>query len=244
MMRPFKGFRPVGPFMDMTSSGNDETFSWAVDDEIAHHIYQSTIDSNEVGFGSFTILIEAFMNFFPGRSETDSLNNWFFTRDSDGGYGMKDWLEVPSRMAIEPPLNDVKEFKTDVVFNESRERTNPEATKVTSQQYTANGAMFTYELRQDFGEPASAFIRVPVPSELSEKAKQLGDGTKLDYFEFQNREYSANFSDGSTPDGTYFHPHYTADNLQTPFEIEVFMDKAFSIMEEGVKLENRTMVAD
>lgn len=242
MKRPFASARPVGP---LTNRGvgfrdNDSQFRWAVNDEVAHHIYQKTRESNYVNFGHWTVLLQAFMNHFPDRSRSDNINNWYQTRTRDGDYdNHEQWVKIPRKLDLEDPMREGREVTTDILFDETT-TPNPEGTKVTSQQYTAHGAMFTYEFDQDWGEEGHGFVRVPVPRELSDEAKQIANGTKFEYFEFQHREYTSEFSDRQLDRATYYHPHFRSESLTSAMDIKIFIDKAFDIMEKGVKLERRT----
>ena len=84
MKRPLADKRPIGPFvtgdrLSFNSSGvsrnwqsmsKDELdapsgWDWQIDDELAHYVWQSTIDSRFVNFGPDPpILLEAAMGFF------------------------------------------------------------------------------------------------------------------------------------------------------------------------------------
>jgi len=223
----------LGPFVE------PDEFEWVINDELAHHIHQTTLESDEVGFGSFTILLQTFMNFFPDRSETDSLNNWYLTRDQFGGYDRTEWLQAGSLPKIERPEDLDREVRSDILFDTSVDNTNPKSVKVTSQQYTVHGALFTYEFDQDEDEQeARAFIRVPVHRELSEEGKDIADGTVFEYFEFQTREYRSDFAERGLGDlQTFFHPHFRSREITSTGQAVEFMNRAFNIMEKSVEVE-------
>ena len=237
----------VGPFAQQS-----DNFQYAVSDQLGHWIYNKTLSTKEVGFGSFTILLRAFMNFFPDKSEHDHLNNWYFTRYQGIEYdatlhpdlpdGVPDyavWSKIPQKMMLETEGAGRVEI-TERIWDQSTERTMPEKSQVTSQQYTDNGAMFTYDFIQAEGEDATAFVRIPLANEFStDKAEQIAIGTKFEFFEFQHRTHSSQFGSPPSGDNEYFHPHYRADDLTSTQDMIFFLENAFEAMVESVKLENR-----
>lgn len=244
---PF-GFRRlfgIGPFVETDGGGGDDggfvppsvSHQWVVDHRLAHHIWEKTEKSNAVGWGPFTILLSAFMNFFEGRGRHDSLNNWLFTRVTGELYDENMWYKVPNKMHLENPKSIDDKVPVHRVFEPHTNRTQPEATQVTSQQYTVHGGMFTYDYNQDDDGPGRLFGRIPVPREMSEEARTHFEGTGYEYFEFQNRTYSSQFGDPLPGMDDYFHPHYRNKNITSSEEAKLFIDGAFELMEKGVKME-------
>ena len=107
MQRPLQAVRPIGPFIKLNqdySSGKpegssnarnwdddstnhtrnlqaSEDWDWVVCDELAHHAWQLSFESDDVNFGPEPdLLLESFMGFFPDRGMTDSINSWYLTR--------------------------------------------------------------------------------------------------------------------------------------------------------------------
>lgn len=245
---PFGFRRPfgIGPFV-RTDGGDgnggfkppSETDRWVIDHRLGHHIWEKTISSEYVGWGSFTLLLSAFMNFFDERGRHDNLNNWLFTRREGEEYTERQWYKIPSKMFLEDPGSFDDKVPVHRVFEPHSERTQPEATQCTAQQYTIHGGMFTYDFTQDRDGPGELFGRVPVPSEMSDESKTYFEGTGYEYFEFQSRQYSSQYGNPPDGDSTYFHPHYRNKNITSSEEAKLFIDGAFELMEKGVEIEKQ-----
>ena len=236
----FRRFTTLGPFVKGDSNGGiednpyDDGFEWAVNDELAHFIWQRVDESDFINWGPDPpLLIETDMDF---GFEQDSMNMWFFTRDTDMTHSEHtEWGSIPTRFRTD----DVNYGQnTSVLFTEDM-TPNPVSSKLVSQLYTEHGAMITFDLKQEWGEPAEGMIRIPLPEEYSDRADKL-DSEKFEFFEFQNRFYSSQF--GNPPEGrdTYFHPHYSSGPIFYADEYIEWFDKAFALIESGFRLEEST----
>jgi len=210
-------------------------WDWQIDDELAHHVWNLTANSEEVGFGPDPpILLETAMGFFDERSLSDNINNWYMTRKKGLMYNdHTEWWQIGS--VFQDPEGDVD--TTSILFDNQIDP-HPLRSKLSSQQYTINGGMFTYEFDQWQGEEPSGMMRIPVPSELLDDLREEIAPTPFEEFQFQSRPYSAQFATDGTPDdvSTFAHPHYRAEGDTTQQDYMELFDIAFDYMEQAVRL--------
>lgn len=252
--RPFSNVRPFGPVIDFPNNKlfrssdlpedqeeidrlRDEGPSedWIVGPELAHHVWQLTDNSEYINHGPEPpIMLESLMYFFNERSTSDSLNNWYFARIPDKQYDIDIWEKVPSMLQLSNPSEETTEILYDIST-----RPNPLRSLLHSQQYTNHGAMITYEFKQMQDEEVTGFSRIPVPSSMSDKSKDVLDGNGFEYYEYQFRSHTSNF--GNPPEGVieYFHPHFRA-NDPTLDQMKDFFTKAVDLIEEGIKQEKQS----
>lgn len=247
--RPFKEQRPIGPVvtfndpedrddwrdMDTDVLDADPRWEWIIDDELAHFVWESAEQAKEIGFGPDPpILLSSTMGFFPDRDKSDTLNNWFHTRISGKTYDTyTDWDRIATRFSTGDPTESTTErlYSEDVTPH-------PLRSKLHSQQYTSNGAMFTYDFQQWQGEPVSGMMRIPVPNELLDELREQINSDRFEEFQIQSRTYSGQFSQGPTPEGTFSHPHFRQkDTLVSQSDYMELFDTAFEFMKRGVRFE-------
>lgn len=249
MKRPFRQLRPFGPFV---SSGIDTSprdwkemdtdildapqgWLWDINDDLAHHVWQQTQNTREVGFGpNPPILLQATMGFFEDQRMVSDLNNWYFTRDPSISYNETfEWLQLSS---VFQQLQDARDGKTDIIYSEDH-TPHPLRSKFTSQQYTATGAMFTYEFTQWQGEEASGMTRIPVANELLDDLRSNMQDLPFEEFQMQSREYSADFGDPPVDRTTFMHPHFRPTASVELEDYKDLFDTAFNVMERSVRVE-------
>jgi len=254
MKRPIKHFRPIGPFItkdklpfsssgvsrDWQSMTNEELdaapdWEWQIDDNLAHYIWQLTIDSRFVNFGPEPpMLLEASMGFFEDRSLSDNINNWYFTRKEDESYTDHTvWWQIPTKFKSangDPDRSDILYSLDTTPY--------PLRSKLHSQQYTSNGGMFTYDFEQWQGEEPTGMIRIPVTRELLDELRNDIEPTPFEEFQIQSRTYRDQFADGSAPIGDFAHPHFRPYQDTTQEDYEYLFDTAFDYMERSVRMEN------
>ncbi|EGQ44213.1 MAG: hypothetical protein J07AB43_02720 [Candidatus Nanosalina sp. J07AB43] len=257
MIRPFKNKRPFGPFItgkrlpfsssgvsrDWQSMSKDELdapsgWDWQIDDELAHYVWQSTIDSRFVGFGPEPpILLEASMGFFGNKSLSDNINNWYFTRKE--GQSFDDpttWWQIGRKFDTaegDPGRSDIL-YSTDT-------NPHPLRSKLHGQQYTSNGGMFTYDFEQWQGEEPTGMMRIPVTRGLLDELRDDIDSTPFEQFQMQFRTYRGQFADGPAPTGDFAHPHFRPYQDTTQEDYKELFDIAFDYMKRSVRMENSNM---
>lgn len=220
----------LGPFAG-PDAPYDDGFEWAVNFELAHFIWNRVEESDYLVWGPEPpLLIEADMDF---GFEQNDMNSWFFTREEGKTYGdVLKWGKMPSRFRTD---------KLDMSMNptylmDMDKDPIPESMKIMTQLYTSHGAMMTFDLKQEKGEPASGMVRVPVPEELSQRVMGL-DSEQFEYFEYQYRNYSGEWGDVPGGRTEYHHPHFSSGPI---YEWETYRDwfeRAFNMVERGVKME-------
>jgi hypothetical protein len=262
MKRPLREIRPLGPFIDITqdfSTGepegssnarnwNDEgtdytrnlqapeDWDWIVGDELAHHAWQMTVESDDLNFGPEPdVLLESFMGFFPDRGMTDSINSWYLTRKKGESYEDHTvWWQIGNQFGDpsgDPDTTD-RLYDTEVIPH-------PLRSKLHSQQFTSNGGMFTYDFTQWQGEIATGMMRVPVDTSLLADIRTAIEPTPFEEFQYQSRSYSlgSQYAD-DVAEGTYGHPHFRAEDDATLEDYKELFDIALKFMERSVEVEN------
>lgn len=247
---PFGVSRPLGlgPFAqrdtadsdsppDWTELDNDtlaapSSWSWTVDDELAHHVWQLTAKSRFVGFGPDPpILLEALMGFFPDMKASDSRNNTYLTRKKDEIYSDPEtWWTVGTKFQQPSGTAD-----TSSVLLDEDMSPHPLRTKLHSQQYTTRGAMFTYEFTQYQGRETSGFMRIPMREQFLGSLRSELENRPFEEFQMQQREYRDDFADGFAPPDTFAHPHIRADSSATKGDYKQLFDMAFDFMERSTR---------
>ena len=252
--RPFADIRPFGPLIgddDVTISISDPEgnwkdmdtdtldgppgWDWDIDDELAHHVWNLTEDTREVGFGPDPpILLQASMGFFDNKSLSDSVNNWYFTRIPGQRY--TDYTEWWQTGTI---FNDPEgeSGRTDILYDNEIDP-HPLRSRVTSQQYTTNGGMFTYEFDQWQGRDPSGMMRIPVPRDLLDDLRDEVEPTAFEEFQIQFRPYNQQFADGPAPMGDFAHPHFRPEGTATKSDFVELFEIAFAYMKRAVRMES------
>lgn len=253
MRRPFASKRPIGPFIkgdrlsfsssgvsrDWQSMSKDELdapsgWDWQIDDELAHYVWQLTIESRFVNFGpNPPILLEAALGFFENKSLSDNVNSWYFTRKE--GQSFDDpttWWQIGTKFQSA----EGDPGRSDILYSADRDP-HPLRSKLHSQQYTSNGGMFTYDFEQWQGEDPTGMMRIPVTRDLLDELRDDIEPTPFDEFQIQFRSYREQFADGPAPMGDFAHPHFRPEEstLQEDY-IELF-DIAFEYMQRTVRME-------
>jgi len=252
MQRPLESIRPLGPFIETNQADlsapddyNDldtdnlaapQTWDWQIDDELAHHVWNLTADSDTVGFGPDPpVLLESFMNFFPDQGQTSQLNSWYYSRKKDQTYtDHTTWWDLGS--PFKDPSGDAQQ--TSILYSVDQSP-HPLRSKLTSQQYTEHGAIFTYEFEQWQGEQPTGMMRIPVASNtglLDELNSVIENNLPFENFQFQSREYMSQFGDPPEDALTYSHPHFRADGKTTQEDYMQLFSIAFEYMQESSEL--------
>jgi len=232
-------FNSVSAGRDWQSMDNSELvappeWDWQIDDELAHYVWQLTANAPEVGYGPDPpVLLQSSMGFFDSESLSSSVNNWYFTRKTNQRYSdYTTWWQtgnVFNKPEEEPGA-------TDVLYSVGQ-YPHPLRSKLTSQQYTSNGAMFTYEFDQWQGEQPTGMMRIPVARELTDELKDDIQDTAFEQFQIQYRTYNADYANGPTPFGDYPHPHFRAEEDTTQEDYKELFDIAFQYMKRTVRME-------
>lgn len=211
-----------------------EGWEWTIDDELAHHLWDQTAKTAEVGWGlEPPMLLEFLMGFFDGRSMSDSLNNWYMTRHPDKTYMEETtWHKPPSKMQY----GQGREETTEILCWEER-NPHPFRVKLHGQQYTVNGAMFTYDFQQWQGEEVTGFCRIPCPSDLLEVVRERITDLPFEETQYQSRQYRAQFSEGPAPTGTFAHPHFAPVGNPDKEAFKELFTRAHTLMKRGVRME-------
>ena len=254
MKRPFKNERPIGPFisknrfsfksvgagrdwqsMDSSELDAPSDWDWQIDDELTDYVWQLTANSPEVGYGPDPpILLQSSMGFFDNRSLSDSVNNWYFTRKTDQRYSdYTTWWQT-GNVFTKP---EGEPGSTDIIYSK-RQDPHPLRSKLTSQQYTSNGGMFTYEFDQWQGEQPTGMMRIPIVRDLLDELRDDINQTAFEEFQIQFRKYNLDYSNGPTPVGTFAHPHFRAEEKTTQEDYKELFDIAFQYMKRTVRMED------
>ena len=253
MKRPFASKRPIGPFitgdrlsfnsvgagrdwqsMDTSELDAPSGWNWQIDDELAHYVWQLTANTSEVGYGPDPpILLQSSMGFFGNQSLSDSANNWYFTRKTNQRYSdYTTWWQTGN--VFSKPQGDTD--SSDILYSEDQDP-HPLRSKLTSQQYTSNGAMFTYEFDQWQGEQPTGMMRIPVTRDLTDELRNDIEDTAFEQFQIQYRNYNSDYADGPSPVGDYPHPHFRAEENTTQEDYKELFDIAFQYMKRAVRME-------
>lgn len=210
-------------------------WDWTIGDTLAHHIWQLTEVTRELGWGPDPpILLEQLMGHFPDRSMTDSLNNTYLTRIPGEQYADDhEWYLIGNQ--FDTPGD---QLSTSRKAYSPEQDPHPLRSKLHSQQYTTTGAMFTYEFSQWQGEEPSGMMRIPVADEIRGVARRHVEELPFEEFEVQSRTYQSQFADGPTPGGTYLHPHYRPAGNPDLQDYKDLFDVAVNIMKRSVRLES------
>jgi len=254
MKRPFASSRPIGPFItgdrlsfNSVGAGRDwqsmdtsildapPEWDWQIDDELAHNVWQLTANTQEVGYGPDPpILLQSSMGFFDNKSLSSSINNWYFTRKVNRTYSdYTTWWQIGS--LFNKPEGDPG--SSEVLYSRDQSP-HPLKSKLTSQQYTSSGAMFTYEFDQWQGEQPTGMMRIPVTQDLTDELENDIQDTPFEQFQIQFRNYNSDYADGVAPVGDYPHPHFRAEENTTQEDYEELFRIAFDYMKRSVKMES------
>lgn len=212
-------------------------WDWIIGDKLAHHVWTLTERTPELGWGPDPpLLLEALMGFFPDRDLTDGVNSWFHTRVPGQSYTEQEWVQIPRKFQTASP--DDRVDQTDILYDTATSP-HPLRSKLHAQQYSATGAMFTYDFNQWQGEQPSGMIRVPTTSELLDEATDIIEQGPFEEFQYQSRAYRAQFADGPPIGGTFAHPHFRPieEETQTLQDYITLFDRAVDIIQRSVRQE-------
>jgi len=253
MRRPFASKRPIGPFitgdrlsfnsvgagrdwqsMDTSELDAPSGWNWQIDDELAHYVWQLTANTSEVGYGPDPpILLQSSMGFFGNQSLSHSANNWYFTRKTNQRYSdYTTWWQTGD--VFSKPQGDTD--SSDILYSEDQDP-HPLRSKLTSQQYTSNGAMFTYEFDQWQGEQPTGMMRIPVTRDLLDELREDMESTPFEQFQMQFRSYRDQFANGPAPTGDFAHPHFRPYQDTTQEDYKELFRIAFDYMKRSVRME-------
>lgn len=173
------------------------------------------------------LLLVAETNYSVKKS-SDSNHEFLFSRLPDGSYDRDDnWEHIRARFNM-----DGKKAYCSHFFDNPDEA-DIKSTQITSQIYTSSGAMLTFDLNQDLGEEAHAFIRIPVHPSYAEEAKMGTWPDGFEYFHYQYRNFSGKW--GNPPSGydEYFHPHYSSKTITEVEDVVEMFRRLFEIVEKS-----------
>lgn len=216
---------------------------WTVGPEMAHYVWTLTERTPEVGWGSDPpILLEALMGFFPDSSESDPINSWFFTRKP--GVALPDrfspeyaWWQVDTRHPS-PDKSVYDGPKSTSVTYDPNDNPNPARSRLHSQQYTANGALFTFEFTQWTDEEPFGYARIPTSPGLLDDLDAAVTALPFERFQYQSRGYQSDKATEPIPESSeYEHPHYRPVAGETPTieDYKDLFDVAFEYMRRMVR---------